>query len=173
MSERFHSYLKQCGTLQRPHSGRSLYEHLISTEVILRRWGCAEDTAIAGLFHSIYGTSAYHRVSLDLHSRDTLAALIGAEAERLIYLFSACTRPSGLFGSIESGGFVSRLDGQFLKVDEAHLEALFEIECANLMEQGSRSVFFRMLLDAVEAGLIDIRHSVMIEISAYAVAAQI
>jgi hypothetical protein len=161
MNEVAHAFLARCGALQTPHSGRSLYEHLCGTEQLLLDWQCASTTAVAGLFHSIYGTNAYGFSSLSLNDRQALESVIGPEAEQLVYLFAIGNRPASLLGALTSNGITNRLNGQFLQLREAQLDALIEIECANLIEQDSASRFFVDLLDEVEAGSIDLKPRVL------------
>lgn len=143
-------FLERCGAMDRRHSGRSLFEHLMRTEKILASWGCDTDTRLAGLFHSIYGTNAFRNSSLDINDRAVLAELIGQRAENLVYLFHACHRPWALLEALQSQGVVSRHDGQYLAVPLADVIGLIEIECANLLEQGSGAKFFPRLFEQLE-----------------------
>jgi hypothetical protein len=110
------------------HSGRMLYDHLAGTHALLESWGNSEDICNAGLFHSIYGTKRFRHQSWPLTDRETIRNLIGAQAEELAYLF--CTRNRA----------------EFLADDAPR--GLREIEAANLIEQGSRSVRLRHLCDS-------------------------
>jgi hypothetical protein len=97
------------------HSGREFFAHLKGVHDLLRDWGNSEHVCVAGLFHSIYGTQYFKHRCLPLNRRAELAALIGVEAECLVYEFCTCDR--------------ARLrDPQLL-----------EIEAANLIEQGGMS----------------------------------
>jgi hypothetical protein len=71
-----------------PHSGATLFHHLLGTYRILKSWGCDEDLCVAGLFHSVYGTPAYHASALPESRRDELREVIGVPAEELVYRFS-------------------------------------------------------------------------------------
>ena len=146
MPDRISDFLESCGARRRRHSGRSLYEHLRGTERLLRNWNCAEETCLAGLFHSIYGTNAFRHSSLDTSRRAILVELIGARAEQLVYLFHACERPRALLDALRLHGVVSRLNGRFLELTEPDLTSLVEVECANLMEQDSGWRFFSTLM---------------------------
>jgi hypothetical protein len=50
------------------------------------------DVQLAGLAHAVYGTDGFDLVLLDPADRTTLRNLIGASAERLVYLYGACDR---------------------------------------------------------------------------------
>ncbi len=71
-----------------PHSGVTLFHHLLGTYRILKAWGCDDDLCAAGLFHSIYGTPAYLDGPLPVSGRGELRDLIGGQAEELVYQFS-------------------------------------------------------------------------------------
>jgi hypothetical protein len=123
---------------------------LTGTESMVRQWGLDEDVCKAALFHSIYGTNAFGRCCLDLSQRGELQVLIGRDAEKLVYLFHVSDRPQAWLNALHAGGVISRLDGQFLRLDEAVLAKLIAIECANLIEQGARPGFFGRLETALQ-----------------------
>jgi hypothetical protein len=118
------------------HSGRMLYDHLVGTHDLLQAWGNSEDVCNAGLFHSIYGTRRFRHQSWPLTDRDTIRELIGKRAEELAYSFCTADRPRDFIGYPDE------------MVGEEPLRSLREIEAANLIEQGSRSVWLRRLCDS-------------------------
>jgi len=67
-----------------PHSGTTLFEHLYGTYKLLKSHQADEDTCLAGLFHSVYGTEYYSRFRID---RDQVKTVIGTEAESLVHMF--------------------------------------------------------------------------------------
>ncbi|WUR11433.1 2OG-Fe(II) oxygenase [[Empedobacter] haloabium] len=85
------AFLRDGGCAGLAHSGRDLLTHLIGTYRILRRRGAAEAVCLAGLFHSIYGTSIMH-CTLPLE-RAAVRVRIGEHAERLAWLFCMMDRP--------------------------------------------------------------------------------
>ena len=110
------------------HSERSLYDHLLGTWTLLKRWNHADSLCTAGLFHSIYGVHNRHARAdrfARFGGRDAIRAVIGAEAERLVYLF--CSLPRGSYLTTRPAG-----------VCVAEQQALIEIEVANLIEQTPR-----------------------------------
>ena len=54
-------YLKEIGCAEQKHSGRSLLHHLVGVSKLLSERGASDTLCIAGLFHSIYGTSHFGR----------------------------------------------------------------------------------------------------------------
>jgi hypothetical protein len=113
------------------HSGRMLYDHLAGTHALLETWGNSEDICNAGLFHSIYGTKRFRHQSWPLTDRPTIQKLIGHEAELLAFIF--CTADRRNF----------RVSGE-----PTILPKLYEIEAANLIEQGSKSHWLTRLRDS-------------------------
>ncbi len=64
--------------------------HLVGTRRLLASWGERPALCDAGLFHSVYGTEYFEpdRVA----ERDDVVAIIGAEAERIAWLWCAIRR---------------------------------------------------------------------------------
>ena len=121
------------------HSGRTFFTHLKGVHDLLRDWGAAEPVCVAGLFHSIYGTNSFRHQALLLKERSKLQALIGPEAESLVYVFCTSNRPATWFDG--------SLDGR------PELPKLLEIEAANLIEQGDRSPVLGKLLRCGVSGM--------------------
>lgn len=138
--------LREVGSDRVPHSGRTLLAHLRGTHDMLAAWGNPGPVCLAGLFHSIYGTNAFRHRSLSLDARPRLRFAIGERAERLAYLFCTVDRPRALVEALNRGVTDLRaVAGGDEPVDGSELRALVEIECANLIEQGSRSGALRQL----------------------------
>lgn len=117
--QRFIEYLTQKGAGEASHSGRTLLVHLCGTYDLLKKQGEREAVCLAGLFHSVYGTTAYQHVTVPLEQRQEVRSLIGIEAEQIVFEFCSLDRPSCF------------LTGQLRNRD------LLAIEIANLQEQGS------------------------------------
>lgn len=124
-----HEYLKELGTLDVAHSGRSFYDHLCRVEQILRVCNCNEDVCLAGLYHSIYGTNSFRRQTAT--DREKIKQVIGARAEELAWLFCSANRPFCWF----CGNNFVLIDGSSVVVDDQTLHDLQMIEGANLLEQ--------------------------------------
>jgi hypothetical protein len=74
------------------HSTRSLKEHLFGVYTILTRWNVSRSVAIAGLFHSLYGTSSYIPANLGEVERAAITEAIGHEAEGLVDIYCRAER---------------------------------------------------------------------------------
>jgi len=77
------------------HNGEEAFDdHLVAVQSVLRAWGAPDHLAKAALFHSIYGTEGFQGYALPLAQRGEIAALVGAEAERLAWIFCVVDRAS-------------------------------------------------------------------------------
>jgi hypothetical protein len=119
------------------HSGGSLLSHLLGTWRILSREAEPESVCLAGLYHSIYGTTFFKSVLVDggeVKNRDLIRSIIGEEAEHLAHLFCTINRPRVL------------LTGEFTGSERADL---LTIEVANLIEQGGPRYVTRTFLEGL------------------------
>lgn len=139
------AFLLRSGAQNLPHSGRTLLAHLQGTHRLLGAWGNPPDVALAGMFHSVYGTNAFRHVTVALPQRDEVRELIGEAAEALAYIFCSIDRPHAITSTAaRADGNVAasieikhrRLDLS-LPVTRTQLCQLVEIEAGNLIEQGS------------------------------------
>jgi hypothetical protein len=64
--------------------------HLIGTRRLLGSWGARDALCDAGLFHSVYGTEYFQPDRTP--GRDEVVAIIGADAERVAWLWCAIRR---------------------------------------------------------------------------------
>ena len=116
-------FLKEAGCGYLPHTGRTLYDHLLGTANILLEFERPDAEVKAGLFHSIYGTDIYRkRISI---TREAVSELIGEEAEQLVHIICS------LKPRIEK-----IINGD---VDEKYIDNLRWIEYANIKEQNTNS----------------------------------
>ncbi|WP_365980691.1 DUF6817 domain-containing protein [Sphingomonas sp.] len=69
------------------HSNATLIQHLQGVYGKLKAWQCRSALALAGLYHSVYGTESFHSQLFAADERDTVRAVIGVEAERLAHFF--------------------------------------------------------------------------------------
>jgi hypothetical protein len=133
-------FLESIGTKSVRHGSRTLDEHLVGTHLMLQVRGEREAVCLGGLFHSIYGTNIFKTATLRGDSKDdreTVAGVIGVEAENLAYLFCTLTdRPQSLLRPRDYTKTVA--------VARA-LRDLQAIELANLIEQGGYSAVIRWL----------------------------
>jgi hypothetical protein len=135
-----HIYLRetllQLGTDEVNHFGRPLTEHLVETGRWLEKWGNSSTLSLAAAFHSIYGTEEFRQKTVPLTRRSDVRALIGEEAERLVYLFCLADRRS-FFEQENSGPFVAYLPalGKSVEIDMHTYRSLIEVEAANIVDQ--------------------------------------
>jgi hypothetical protein len=130
-------FLRRHGAEASGHSGRSLMEHLVGTWRLLKTWDCAEHVCLAGLFHSIYGTSIYSRRTISRHERAAVRSVVGARAEELAFVFGVLERPAAWMPAMTTGKApLTGMDDVVLTLDDATVDELLEIEIANLLEQG-------------------------------------
>ena len=122
-------YLISLGTDKIEQSGRSFYKHLCNTEDILCIARLPKEVQLAGLFHSIYGTS-YFKSNIDI-DRNTVKTIIGDYAEYLAWIFCNANRPFCWF----CNNTIPFLDGNSMSVSDETLFHLRMIESANLIDQ--------------------------------------
>jgi hypothetical protein len=87
------SLLQVRGADEHEHAGGTLFVHLHRVTNRLRRLGASDHLVHAGLAHAAYGTDGFAANLFDWRTeREVLAAVIGHEAERLVYRYGACDR---------------------------------------------------------------------------------
>jgi len=130
-------FLISLGADRTMHSGRSLLEHLAGTYDLLKSWNNSPEVCIAGLFHSVYGTSDFHTQLADRQNREILKGLIGEKAECLVYLFGVCEKTSFVKNMRRKRFFVLKDTFAQKEVAVAREDfcSLIEISLANLLEQ--------------------------------------
>lgn len=81
------------GAREIAHPGGTLLAHLWRVHELLGEWGARPVARLAGLTHAYYGTDGFP-VSLGevTTQREELAAVIGEEAEQLVYFYASCDR---------------------------------------------------------------------------------
>lgn len=135
-------YLLKLGTQLVFHSHANLHTHLVGVHGLLKRWGCPERVALAGLFHSIYSTDEFHDFALPLTERGKIKNLIGEQAERLVYMYSAATRESWRRSALSGGRpqLIDRLTGAPLDVTEQEFTDLLWLWLANNLDIKAREM---------------------------------
>ncbi len=128
-------YLLNHSVASAEHSGATLWDHLVGVHRILQVVGSEDYVCNAGLFHSVYGTQSFKTVSVDKGKRSEVQALIGEQAESLVWSFCMLPRPVLLESSLKQQSFdwVAKLDG--VANAKQFAQDLIRIECANLLEQ--------------------------------------
>jgi (p)ppGpp synthase/HD superfamily hydrolase len=133
-------YLVQLGADRTRHSDCTLLDHLAGLHRDLTAWQCSEDVCMAGLFHSIYGTQSFHHKSISLERRDEVRRVIGARAERLVYLYRAVDRRA-FDASLEKNGPVEVPDvetGQTVTLEQTEFDDLCRLQLCDHLEQMAR-----------------------------------
>ncbi|MFG2803651.1 DUF6817 domain-containing protein [Streptomyces pseudovenezuelae] len=74
------------------HPGGTLLAHLQRVQARLATWQARPALQLAGLCHAFYGTDGFPTPLLPLDRRKDLAAVIGTEAEAIVYLYASCDR---------------------------------------------------------------------------------
>lgn len=135
-------WLTQRGAKAIKHSNKTLLDHLIGTYTYLKTSCQSEALCLAGLFHSVYGTSNFKVQTIGFDEREKVRELIGEEAEYLAWLFCKLDRPKAFIEYIESnsslqtlplygGGYITLTQEQW----DEFLPNLLTLEAANLLEQ--------------------------------------
>ena len=116
-------FLLKVGTKEQYHQSPTgtLYNHLVGTRRLLRKWECSDDVCNAGLFHSIYGTPIYDPKTLSIDDRKIVRDLIGERSEHLVHLFHISGSDDRLF--------------EFIDMSEPDRSDLITIDYANSREQ--------------------------------------
>jgi len=119
------------------HPGGTLLAHLERVHALLTEWGARPALRLAGLCHAWYGTDGFQPALGDPHRREELAAITGAEAERLVYVYASCDRRfSYPHLAKRAGPFKDRFTGTVhrpplrLRRDFAELTAANELDIA-------------------------------------------
>lgn len=91
-ADRAVALLRDFGAGSIAHPGGTLLTHLQRVQARLATWKARPALRLAGLCHAFYGTDGFPAALLPLDRRDDLAAVIGAEAEAIVYLYASCDR---------------------------------------------------------------------------------
>jgi hypothetical protein len=140
--EKLENFFIDQGLQNIPHVYCDFLTHLSGVYNILNQWNCSEEIALAGLFHSIYGTDNFNGFALSLYNREEIQRLIGRAAERFVYIYCAVSDQS--FQSSVIYGDPSRLLDRFVQkpmvITEQEFEALLYIRLADAIDVESRLI---------------------------------
>ncbi|MGW0363754.1 DUF6817 domain-containing protein [Streptomyces sp. NPDC002990] len=139
MSDRAVAWLRELGAEDLAHPGGTLLAHLERVQHLLTSWGARPALRRAGLCHAFYGTDGFPSALLPLARRAELAAVIGEEAERIVYLYAACDRAASYPTlACEEAAFRDRFTGRVhspavgSRRDFAELSAANELDLARI-----------------------------------------
>ncbi|MFI9153639.1 DUF6817 domain-containing protein [Streptomyces sp. NPDC053367] len=137
MSSEPRAFLRRLGAESLAHPGGTLLAHLDRVRERLAGWGARPDLQLAGLCHACYGTDGFPAALLAPGRRTDLAAVIGTEAEAIVYAYGRCDRAGAYAALIEPGAplrdrFTGRafVPGPRLRRDLAELTAANELDLA-------------------------------------------
>lgn len=152
------AYLLDQGANNSAHSGYTLLHHLIGVQRILQATNAADYLCTAGLFHSIYGTQAFKKITVQKFCRPEVQKLIGEKAESLVMAFCELPRPKLLEASLRQTGLT--LPPWMMQLDTAYDKSQFfsdllALECANLAEQRILHEFSLLAQHAQAIGMLD------------------
>lgn len=152
--------LAELGAEELQHLSGSLLSHLQGTYDLLKAWGNREALCKAGLYHAVYGTFAFERSLIDFKKRGSIAALIGAEAEKIVYYYGACDRDYFYprIGRVDEPILLNRFTRQFENISGQLFSDLLELTLANELEIikkdaaffAERRVMYESLFDRFE-----------------------
>jgi len=118
-----------------PHPGGTLLAHLERVSALLGQWGARPPVRLAGLCHAYYGTDGFPVMLGEPASRNELAAVIGEEAERLVYFYASCDRHFSYPHLPEpAGAFRDRFTGTVLSPPQAMRRDFAELTAANELD---------------------------------------
>jgi uncharacterized protein DUF6817 len=139
------AHLVLLGGARVPHVSGTLAAHLRRTEDLLRSWGSRDALCLAGLYHAVYGTAGIRDKLLDVSERQSIADVIGAEAEAIAYLYAGCDRARyhPRIGTPAQWQFADRFTGAEHAISAASLRDFCELTVANEVELATTSERFR------------------------------
>lgn len=147
------SALAARGAARIAHPGGTLLAHLKRVDALLDQWGARPTLRSAGLCHAWYGTDGFETALGDLASRTELTALIGEDAEQLVYFYASCDRRFSYPHLAQQAGlFRDRFTGAVLcptlpaRRDFAELTAANELDIV-AVNRRSRARYGAQLLD--------------------------
>ncbi|WP_328405511.1 hypothetical protein OHS70_09285 [Streptomyces sp. NBC_00390] len=120
------------------HPGGTLLAHLRRVQARLAAWRARPALQLAGLCHAFYGTDGFPTGLLPPDRRADLSAVIGAEAEAIVYLYASCDRKA-TYPSLSQADAAfhdrftgrSHIPGPQLRRDFVELSAANELDLAH------------------------------------------
>ena len=117
------------------HAGGTLYVHLHRVAKRLRALGASDTLVIAGLAHAAYGTDGFPTHLFDWQQeRPVLEAVIGPEAEQLVYRYGACERETTWRDLAEHHTVTDRFTGTSEELSGAELREFVDLTIVNELD---------------------------------------
>ncbi|BCL15542.1 DUF6817 domain-containing protein [Micromonospora sagamiensis] len=128
------AWLRERGTETIAHPGGTLYAHLCRVHDLLGTFGHGGDVRLAGLTHAAYGTDGFDLALLDPCDREPLRALVGADAEQLVYLYGACDRRRSWPDLVTTRHLVDRFTGRVETLAPELLRPFVDLSIVNELD---------------------------------------
>lgn len=117
------------------HAGGSLYVHLHRVAKRLTTLGASDTLVLAGLAHAAYGTDGFPTHLFDWQTeRPVLEAVIGSEAEQLVYRYGACDRETTWRDLAEHRTVTDRFTGTSEELSTADLRDFVDLTIVNELD---------------------------------------
>jgi uncharacterized protein DUF6817 len=117
------------------HAGGSLYVHLHRVAKRLTTLGASDTLVLAGLAHAAYGTDGFPTHLFDWQTeRPVLEAVIGPEAEQLVYCYGACDRETTWRDLAEHRTVTDRFTGTSEELSTADLRDFVDLTIVNELD---------------------------------------
>lgn len=153
------SFLMDVGAQDISHSKRSLLTHLTGTYDLLRQSGQPADVCAAGGLHSIFGTNAFKKKTLDVDEIGMVTEKFGERVAYLAELFSKLARPNTLENALKNRNLSLNLSsGASVTLDLETIQQLCEIEAANLVDQRLKDWKRLPVLESMARKYQDLQH---------------
>lgn len=131
--------LREWGAQDIEHPGGTLDDHLGRVQQRLASLGVSPYVQLAARTHAVYGTDGFDVTLLSLEQRSVLAAIIGDDAEQLVYRYSACDRKRTWDCLADTGRLWNRFTGTSETLDQAQLQALTDLTLINEVDIAEHS----------------------------------
>jgi hypothetical protein len=134
-------FFQTIGADEVTHSDKTFLAHAIGVYNDLKEWGCDEELARVGIFHSIYGTELFQGFTLSLNRRDDVRKLTGHRTEYLSYLNCAMDR-THFDVQVKGKGpntILDRFSGVEIEVSNDDFKDLCTVHLCDWLEQVGRS----------------------------------
>ncbi|WAZ27327.1 hypothetical protein STRCI_008124 [Streptomyces cinnabarinus] len=126
------------------HPGGTLLTHLQRVQARVAAWKARPALQLAGLCHAFYGTDGFPTALLPLDRRSDLAAVVGTEAEAMVYLYGSCDRKS-TYPALHhpDAAFCDRFTGRSLTPGPQSRRDFVELTAANELDLATTDPAFR------------------------------
>jgi hypothetical protein len=117
------------------HAGGSLYVHLHRVAKRLTTLGSSDTLVLAGLAHAAYGTDGFPTHLFDWQQeRPVLEAVIGPEAELIVYRYGSCERETTWRDLAEHHTVTDRFTGTSEELSGADLRDFVDLTIVNELD---------------------------------------